>query len=114
MYALQNQVTYQVPNPSGDGVYVLDVQRLRSALVSITSDQKLSVYAPERLASGPVFSATTKHGNLTNCSILDGASSLVATTGDDGTVAVWDLRNEASKAQVAHFKGEYSCEEQVL
>ncbi|KKA26206.1 hypothetical protein TD95_000052 [Thielaviopsis punctulata] len=104
MYALQNAVTYKVADPRADDVYVLDVQRLQSALVSITSDQKLSVYAPEHLASGPVFSTTTNHGNLTKFSILDGASSLVASTGEDGTVAVWDLRNEATKAQVAHFK----------
>ncbi|KAL5614962.1 hypothetical protein BROUX41_005030 [Berkeleyomyces rouxiae] len=105
MYALQNKASYKFPNPSGDGAYVFDLQRLQEGIVAITSDQRLTAFAPDRLDSGPVFSATTSHGNLTNLSIVDDKASLVTTTGENGIVSLWDLRNAPQQAEVARFQG---------
>ncbi|KAL1893099.1 hypothetical protein Cpir12675_004245 [Ceratocystis pirilliformis] len=105
MYSLQNKASYQFPNSSGDGIYVLDLQRLQNGIVAITSDQRLTAFAPDRLESGPVFSTTTAHENLTNVRILDDEASLVATTGSNGIVSLWDLRDSPHKAEVARFQG---------
>ncbi|KAH6692331.1 WD domain-containing protein [Plectosphaerella plurivora] len=85
-------------------VYVLDLQRLTSGLASISSDQKLSLFNPARVGDGPVTSLSTNHGNLRCLKPFDWTNSTVCTAGENGTVALWDLRQGASRAQVAQFQ----------
>lgn len=86
-------------------VYVLDLHRLASGLASISSDQKLSLFNPARVGDGPVASVSTNHGNLRSLKPFDWTSSTVCTAGENGTVALWDLRQGSSRAQVAQFQG---------
>lgn len=86
-------------------VFVLDLHRLTAGLASISSDQKLSLFNPARIDAGPINSIATNHGNLTCLQPFDWTTSVVCTAGENGTVAVWDLRQKASSAQVAQFQG---------
>lgn len=88
-----------------DDVWVLGLARTPSgALVSISSDQALSVFdpsAPHALQNGPVRSFTTDHGNLTTLRVF--GESIVCTAGENGSVEVWDVR---AANKVAKFAGE--------
>ncbi|CRK10986.1 hypothetical protein BN1708_009996 [Verticillium longisporum] len=84
-------------------VYVLDIHRLGAGLASITSDQQLSLFDPARLGAGPITSLPTAHGNIKALRPFDRSASTVCTGGDDGTVALWDLRNPPSSALAARF-----------
>ncbi|EEY17622.1 WD repeat-containing protein [Verticillium alfalfae VaMs.102] len=86
-----------------DEVYVLDIHRLGAGLASITSDQQLSLFDPARLGAGPITSLPTAHGNIKALRPFDRSASTVCTAGDDGTVALWDLRNPRSSALAARF-----------
>lgn len=103
MYTLTNIATHRFSGP--EETYVLDVDRTEAGLVTISSDQHLSLLGPARLADGPVASWNTQHGNLTSLRVFDGSSSLVCTAGEDGTVAVWDLRLRGDQARAAQFNG---------
>lgn len=103
MYTLTNIATHRFSGP--EETYVLDVDRTEAGLVTISSDQHLSLLRPARLADGPVASWKTQHGNLTSLRVFDGSSSLVCTAGEDGTVAVWDLRLRGDQARAAQFNG---------
>ncbi|KAF5020921.1 hypothetical protein F66182_7073 [Fusarium sp. NRRL 66182] len=83
----------------GRDVYVLDIQRTSAGLASISSDQFLSVLDPVRLSAGPQRRLPTEHGNLTTLGVFDSDSALVCTAGENGTVAVWDLRQGARVVQ---------------
>jgi WD repeat-containing protein 89 len=86
---------------SDSSIYVLDVLRTPSnGLVTISSDQALSLFDPTILGNGPATSLKTNHGNLTTLSLF--GESVVCTAGENGTVGVWDLRERKS---VAHFTG---------
>jgi len=80
-------------------VWVLDLARTSSgALVSISSDQALSVFDPSApLRNGPLRSFATSHGNLTTLRVF--GESVVCTAGENGTVEVWDLRTAARVSQ---------------
>lgn len=91
-------------------VYVLDLLRTPggNALVSLSSDQRLSVLDSAHLGRGPVASFDTSadgHGNVTALRVFGGDEdgSVVCTAGEAGNVAVWDLR--AGK-KVVQFDGE--------
>ncbi|KFG82962.1 hypothetical protein MANI_022579 [Metarhizium anisopliae] len=101
MYTLTNIATHRFSGP--EETYVLDVDRTEAGLVTISSDQHLSLLRPARLPDGPVASWQTQHGNLTSLRVFDGSSSLVCTAGEDGTVAVWDLRLRGDQARAAQF-----------
>ncbi|CEI41152.1 hypothetical protein FVEN_g3504 [Fusarium venenatum] len=83
----------------GRDVYVLDIQRTSAGLASISSDQFLSVLDPTRLSAGPQRRLPTQHGNLTTLRVFDSNAALVCTAGENGTVAVWDLRQGSNVVQ---------------
>lgn len=90
----------------GRDVYVLDIHRTSVGLASISSDQFLSVLDPARLSAGPVRRLPTDHGNLTTLRVFDSNAALVCTAGENGTVAVWDLRQGANVVQFQGKSGE--------
>ncbi|KAI9163143.1 Mitochondrial carrier protein [Paramyrothecium foliicola] len=105
MYTLSNVETCRF----GRGEYVLDVRRTAAGLAATSSDQMLSLLDPARLTPGPVNSLPVRHGGgVAALRVFDWAGSLVCTAGDDGSVAVWDLRQGAAKAEVARFTGEWA------
>lgn len=109
MYLLNCSDGYQY---RGDAVYVLDILPLASGLAAIASDQTLSLFDPTRLSHGPSNRIQTAHGNLSAAKAYSAAESIVATTGEDGVVALWDLRLDPSKASVLRLEGmccTYTC-----
>ncbi|KAL2211206.1 WD40 repeat-like protein [Sarocladium strictum] len=106
MYALNNIDSYRYPpSQSHPDIYVLAIDRIASdAVVSISSDQRLSLFRPSAgLSSGPTSSWATNHGNLNSLGVFDWQSGIVCTSGEDGSVGVWDLRMAGESAKVAHF-----------
>ncbi|ROT42326.1 WD domain-containing protein [Sodiomyces alkalinus F11] len=85
-------------------VYVLDIHRVGSGLAAITSDQKLALFNPARLDDGPISLLPTNHGNLRCLKPFDWLNSVVSTAGEDGSVSIWDLREDPLKAQVLRFQ----------
>ncbi|KAF4124897.1 WD domain, G-beta repeat [Geosmithia morbida] len=86
-----------------DDTWVLDLTRTPSGgLVSISSDQSLTLFDPTSLGRGPAARLSTNHGNLTTLGLF--GESVVCTAGEDGSVGVWDLRGGKS---VGRFNGEY-------
>ncbi|CVL05013.1 hypothetical protein FPRO06_04535 [Fusarium proliferatum] len=83
----------------GRDVYVLDIHRTSVGLASISSDQFLSVLDPTRLSAGPLHRLPTQHGNLTTLRVFESNASVVCTSGENGTVGVWDLRQGANVVQ---------------
>ena len=123
MYTLNHIDRYRFqPSASAspsDDVYVLAIDRIASdGIVSISSDQQLSLFRPSAgLSVGPTASWATQHGNLTSLGVFDWQSGLVCTAGEDGSVGVWDLRIAGAGGKVAQFKGEFSqlpCGEEVF
>lgn len=103
MYTLSKADAFRNPGP--DPAYVLEIAPVDAGLAAISSDQHLSIFNPLRLGQGPVRTITTSHGNVTCASVFDASSSLLCTAGEDGTVSLWDLRLDASRAQVAQPTG---------
>ena len=101
MYNLSNIDTHRFARGS---VYVTEVARTANGLACISSDQRLSLLDPTRLSLEPVSSWETTHGNVSALRVLDGG--MACTAGEDGTVAVWDLKIRGAGAKVAQFKGE--------
>ncbi|KAF4980703.1 hypothetical protein FZEAL_3371 [Fusarium zealandicum] len=83
----------------GRDVYVLDIHRTSAGLAAISTDQFLSLLDPSHLSAGPIRRLPTDHGNLTTLRVFDANDALVCTAGENGTVAVWDLRQGARVAQ---------------
>lgn len=102
MYNLNNIDTHRFARGS---VYVTEIARTSAGLAAITSDQHLSLLDPTHLSSGPVSSWETTHGNISALRVLDGG--MACTAGEDGTVAVWDLKIAGAGAKIAQFKGEF-------
>ncbi|KAG5912566.1 hypothetical protein E4U42_002182, partial [Claviceps africana] len=100
MYTLANVAQHAFSAPEQD-LYVLDVHRTDAGLVTISSDQHLSLLSPARVADGPLSRWHTGHGNVTALRVFDGHAAVVCTAGEDGTVGVWDLRKGG---RVAHFQ----------
>jgi hypothetical protein len=103
MYILNCTDGYQYRGQ--EGIYVLEVFPLASGLASIASDQTLSLFDPTRLSQGPSNRIQTDHGNLAVARPYSAADSIVATTGENGVVSLWDLRLDPSKASVMRLEG---------
>ncbi|KAJ6442642.1 WD domain-containing protein [Purpureocillium lavendulum] len=108
MYTLSNVARHHFPSADGDAVYVLDLHRTAAGLASITSDQRLTLLDPARFGgggSGAASSWALAHGGgVSALRVFDGPAGLVCTAGEDGGVAVWDLRAAGDAAKVAQFK----------
>ncbi|KOS21403.1 putative WD repeat-containing protein [Escovopsis weberi] len=88
-----------------EDVYVLDAHRTSPGLAAISSDQALSLLDPTRLGAGPLASVATGHEAVTGLRVFDAAGGVVCTAGEDGCVAVWDLRQGARVARFAASQG---------
>ncbi|KAI0844137.1 WD40 repeat-like protein [Daldinia vernicosa] len=101
MYPLNCVDGYRIP--VRDEVYVLDIIPLTAGPATISSDQKLSLFNPTGLKAGPQLSLLTRHGNITCAKAYDAGSAIVCTAGEDGSVSMWDLRQDARQAEVARL-----------
>jgi len=97
MYHLVDSGGYRYPGE--EPPYVLDLIPLPSGLAAISTDQKLCLFDPLRLSEGPKLSLETTHGNVTAVRALDVSGCVLATAGENGTIALWDLRDGTSQAQ---------------
>ncbi|KAI0531769.1 WD40-repeat-containing domain protein [Xylaria digitata] len=104
MYPLARIDEYRIP--TREEVYVLDIIPLTSGPATISSDQKLSLFNPLSLKTGPALNLVTNHGNITCARTFDADNSVVCTAGENGTVSMWDLRQDARQARVAQFTTE--------
>jgi len=93
--------------PGAEPTYITDIIPLASGLAAISSDQQLCLFDPLRLSQGPLKCIRTNHGNLTCASPYSPDDSVVATTGENGTVALWDLRLNPTKAQALQIQGDF-------
>jgi WD40 repeat protein len=103
MYQLVNSDGYKYP---GQETYVLDILPLATGFAATASDQSLSLFDPLRLRQGPTKRIRTDHGNLTAAKVYSAGDSVVCTTGENGTVSVWDLRLDPSTARAMQIGGE--------
>ncbi|KAI0187838.1 WD40-repeat-containing domain protein [Xylaria flabelliformis] len=104
MYQLNCIDGYRIP--TRQEVYVLDIIPFTSGPATISSDQKLSLFNPLSLKTGPTVDLVTNHGNITCARAFDPANSVVSTAGENGTVSLWDLRQDPRQAEVARFTTE--------
>lgn len=84
---------------------MLDLIPLASGLAAIASDQTLSLFDPTHLNHGPSNRIRTAHGNLAVAKAYSAADSILATTGENGVVSLWDLRLDPSKACAMQLAG---------
>lgn len=98
MYLLTDTDGCQYQGP--EVPYVLDLVPLPSGLAVISSDQKLSLFSPLRLSEGPKRTFLTPHGNITAVKAVDFSGCVLATAGENGTVALWDLRDSTPAPQI--------------
>jgi WD40 repeat protein len=89
-----------------EAIYVLDLIPLGTGLAAIASDQSLCLFDPTRLSHGPTKRIRTGHGNLAVAKAYNAAESIVATTGENGSVSLWDLRLAPTQASVLQLAGE--------
>ncbi|TRX88775.1 hypothetical protein FHL15_010345 [Xylaria flabelliformis] len=101
MYQLNCIDGYRIP--TRQEVYVLDIIPFTSGPATISSDQKLSLFNPLSLKTGPTVDLLTNHGNITCARAFDPANSVVSTAGENGTVSLWDLRQDPRQTEVARF-----------
>ncbi|KAI2604072.1 WD40 repeat-like protein [Hypoxylon fragiforme] len=101
MYPLTCVDGYRIP--LRDEVYVLDIIPLIAGPATISSDQKLSLFNPANVSAGPHINLSTHHGNITCAKAFDAGSAVVCTAGEDGSVSLWDLRQDARQAEVARL-----------
>ncbi|RYC55328.1 hypothetical protein CHU98_g10877 [Xylaria longipes] len=101
MYPLTCIDAYRIP--TREEVYVLDIIPFTSGPATISSDQKLSLFNPLSLKTGPTVNLVTNHGNITCARALDPDNSVVSTAGENGTISLWDLRQDVRQAEVARF-----------
>ncbi|KAK1837178.1 WD40-repeat-containing domain protein [Podospora conica] len=90
--------------PGGDQTYILDLIPTTSGLAVTSSDQRLCLFDPLRLSQGPLKSIQTNHGNLTSAKAYSPSESIIATTGENGTISLWDLRLAPSHAQALQIQ----------
>lgn len=103
MYNLSKADSFS--NPGSDPAYVLEITPVAGGLAAISSDQKLTLFNPSRLSQGPLKTIRTSHENIKCARAFDASNSIICTAGTNGTVALWDLRLDGSKAQVAALAG---------
>ncbi|KAI1115697.1 WD40-repeat-containing domain protein [Nemania sp. NC0429] len=104
MYPLDCIDAFRIP--TREEVYILDIIPFTSGPATISSDQKLSVFNPLSLKTGPTTDLVTNHGNITCARAFDAANSVVCTAGENGTISLWDLRQDVRQAQVSRFTTE--------
>ncbi|KAI3324838.1 WD40 repeat-like protein [Xylariaceae sp. AK1471] len=104
MYPLACIDRYRIP--TREEVYVLDIIPFVSGPATISSDQKLSLFNPLSLKTGPTVDLVTNHGNITCARVFDAPNSVVCTAGENGTISMWDLRQDVRQAEVARFTTE--------
>lgn len=102
MYQLANTEKYWYP---GRDTYVLDILPVTTGFATTASDQTLSLFNPLRLSQGPTETIRTDHGNLTAAKVYSVGDSVVCTTGENGTISVWDLRLDPSNARAMQIGG---------
>ncbi|KAK3393597.1 WD40-repeat-containing domain protein [Podospora didyma] len=101
MYSLTCADRYKYP---GDvAPYVLDIIPVATGLAVTSSDQSICLFNPLRLGQGPLKIIQTDHGNLTSAKAYNAAGSIICTTGENGTVSIWDLRLGEAEARVLHI-----------
>jgi WD repeat-containing protein 89 len=105
MYTLSCADGYKYPGT--DGTYVLEIIPVAVGLAAIASDQSLCLFDPSRLSQGPLKRIQTDHGNLTNARTYSTTESIVCTTGENGTISLWDLRLAPANAQALRIGGMY-------
>ena len=100
MYALScvDEYKYQEPN-----IFVLDIVPLSSGLAAPASDQTLALFDPLWLGRGPLRVLRTRHGNTGAVRPHSWSNSIICTAGENGTISVWDLRQDVSRAEVAQI-----------
>ncbi|KAH9903799.1 WD40 repeat-like protein [Xylariomycetidae sp. FL2044] len=106
MFPLTCTDAYSIP--LREEVYMLDILPLASGPATISSDQQLSVFDPLNLRGGPVRSFRTRHHDNVACAaVFEGGNGVVCTAGEDGGVAMWDLRlgGGGAGAEVARMTG---------
>ncbi|KAI1378826.1 WD40-repeat-containing domain protein [Hypoxylon crocopeplum] len=101
MYPLTCVDGYRIP--VREEVYVLDIIPLTSGPATISSDQKLALFNPTSLKTGPHIDLITRHSNIACAKAFDVGSAIVCTAGEDGSVSMWDLRQDARQAEVARL-----------
>ncbi|KAI1802879.1 WD40 repeat-like protein [Daldinia bambusicola] len=101
MYPLTCVDGYRIP--VREEVYVLDIIPLTAGPATISSDQKLSLFNPTSLKGGPQLNVLTRHGNIACAKAYDVGNAIVCTAGEDGSVSMWDLRNDPRQAEVARL-----------
>lgn len=99
MYNLSKADAFR--NSGSDPAYVLEIIPVAGGLAAVSSDQKLTLFNPSSLSRGPLKTIRTAHGNITCARAFDASNSIVCTAGENGTVSLWDLRLDDSKAQIA-------------
>ncbi|KAH6853900.1 WD40-repeat-containing domain protein [Chaetomium sp. MPI-CAGE-AT-0009] len=102
MYQLVNADRYTYP---GRDTYVLDILPVATGFATTASDQTLSLFDPLRLSQGPTKAIRTDHGNLTAAKVYSAGDSIICTTGENGTISVWDLRLDPSGARAMQIGG---------
>ncbi|KAK4150758.1 hypothetical protein C8A00DRAFT_36657, partial [Chaetomidium leptoderma] len=103
MYQLVNTEGYKYPD---QGTYVLDILPVATGFAVTASDQTLSLFDPLRLSQGPVKKIRTDHGNLTAAKVYSAGDSVICTTGENGSISVWDLRLDPSNARALQIGGD--------
>jgi hypothetical protein len=86
--------------------YVLDLLPTAAGLAVTASDQTVSIFDPLGLSQGPIKQVTTDHGNLRAAKVYSPIESIICTAGENGTVAVWDLRQAPGNAKALQLGGE--------
>ncbi|KAK5663747.1 hypothetical protein OQA88_4178 [Cercophora sp. LCS_1] len=99
--------------PGSEPTYVTEIIPLATGLAATTSDQRLSLFNPLRLSQGPLNGIQTNHGNLTCARAYSLNDSAVATTGENGTISVWDLRLDPSNARALQIQGPQASLSQI-
>lgn len=102
MYQLANSGTYKYP---GQETYVLDILPFATGFAATASDQTLRLFDPQQLSQGPVKTIRTDHGNLTAAKVYSAADSVVCTTGENGTISLWDFRLDPASARALQIGG---------
>ncbi|KAM7194511.1 WD40-repeat-containing domain protein [Rhypophila sp. PSN 637] len=103
MYNLSCSDGYKYPG--SEPVYITDIIPLVTGLAAAASDQSIRLFDPLRLSQGPIKTLQTNHGNLTSTKAFNPAESIISTTGENGTVSLWDLRLDSAKSQVLRIQG---------
>ncbi|KAH7018371.1 WD domain-containing protein [Microdochium trichocladiopsis] len=101
MYPLSCVDGHKQTGRDGD-IYITNLIPLDAGLVTTSSDQILSMYNPSTIGAGPIRTFRTHHGNITCARVFDGSISTLCTAGEDGSVSIWDLRQ--NQPEVATLK----------